>query len=211
MQTAKVLRFLNRTYLPLLGLYVLYGAVFTLYAGQGGGALSLMDTYYQLFPLVPAICLYIFGSGVGGYQLDLAVSLSCPRRVFFWGNLLYLLVSTAVLTALTALFFYLPGLLGWPEATFMPAALLPVLFPLNAAVGCLAQTATLIRREYRRLGTALHLLGILLMIALFALFGIGVFFSLPPAVPLAAMGVLAAVFFLCAALSARFTLRAVVR
>ena len=154
----RVLRFLVGLHLPGLGVFAVYAVGMTAYAALGGNLQDgVLSTYYYLFPLVPALFLGIFQYTSSVSYLNIALSMGCTRRAFFWGNQFMLLLTSLVVSLLTAFFLFLPQWLGWQGVEpFMPAAALPLLPLVTLAVGECASAAGLLRREHGVLGVVCY-------------------------------------------------------
>ena len=144
------IRFLWRQYAPASAVFLLYALLMTLFrsCSSAGPAGSPLGTYYYMFPIVPALFLLVFNFGVHSTFLDIALSMGCTRRDFLWGHQLLMVLLTLGLSALTALFLFVPGLLGLPEADFMAPAGLVYLVPFTLATAEAASAGGTLRRTH---------------------------------------------------------------
>ncbi len=163
-----VMRFLWRQYAPATAVFFLYALLMTLLHSlfPAGLADTTLGSYYYMFPIVPALFLLVFNFGVHSTFLDIALSMGCTRRTFLWGHQLMLLLLTLGLTALTALFLFVPGLLGLPEADFMTPRGLPYLLPFTLAAAEAASAGGALRRTRPGLSLAFYVLCLLALIFL---------------------------------------------
>ena len=162
------IRFLWRQYAPASAVFLLYALLMTLFrsCSSAGPAGSPLGTYYYMFPIIPALFLLVFNFGVHSTFLDIALSMGCTRRDFLWGHQLLMVLLTLGLSALTALFLFVPGLLGLPEADFMAPAGLVYLVPFTLATAEAASAGGTLRRTHPRLSLGFYALCLLVLIAL---------------------------------------------
>lgn len=164
----RVLRFLVGLHLPGLGVFAVYAVGMTAYAALGGNLQDgVLSTYYYLFPLVPALFLGIFQYTSSVSYLNIALSMGCTRRAFFWGNQFMLLLTSLVVSLLTAFFLFLPQWMGWDWVIpFMPVQALPYLPVATLAVGECMAAAGLLRRISPALGMVCYGVALVALICL---------------------------------------------
>lgn len=205
--------FLGRVFLPLLWVYLGYGVLISACAGFGDIDGTFLGGYYRMFPMVPVLCLFLFGTSSGTY-LALSLSLGCRRRDYLAAAQGVLAANALACTVLTALFLSLPGRLGWTWVEpFMSPDQLPLLLLLTVAAGELSTAVGLLLRTRRWLAVLLSALSVFALVAALAYIGVAAQLNWPVlerlARPAAAMAaaLIALGLFICV----RQTRRAVVR
>lgn len=167
---------------------------------------EFFGSYYYMLPMILLIFVIIFSFNISTIFRNMALSMNCLRRHFFWGCQAAFVAVALAGTALVWLAGTLPGLtgIGYPVQesglmSGMPAYIQPVQLLFLLAVSLLLQpTGAALGGLYGRSkvwATVLLIIVILLGIAgtVLMLFVNGGELSLPPAVPIGLLCALAVI------------------
>lgn len=106
-------RWLIRINLACCGIFALMS-----YIGSQCLKISFLAQYYHLMPLLCSIFLVIYAFGGTTTYRNLALSMGCRRRDYFWATQAAYVCSALLSVALVWLTGALPGLLGMDYAVF---------------------------------------------------------------------------------------------
>lgn len=110
-------------------LIVFLGCLIT---GVPSGNINLFATYYNMFPLMYLIIIFILSFALCTSNLNLALSYGCRRRDFFWGIHLQILIYVLFGWILTRCILILPAFGNWNNYTLRTLPLFDVSFPFYA-------------------------------------------------------------------------------
>ena len=110
-------------------LIVFLGCLIT---GVPSGNINLFATYYNMFPLMYLIIIFILSFALCTSNLNLALSYGCRRRDFFWGIHLQILIYVLFGWILTRCILLLPALGNWNNHALRTLPFFDVSFPLYA-------------------------------------------------------------------------------
>lgn len=186
--------------------------------------IQFFGSYYYMLPMILIIFVIIFSFNISTIFRNMALSMNCLRRHFFWGCQAAFVAVALAGTALVWLAGTLPGLtgIGYPVQesglmSGMPAYIQPVQLLFLLAVSLLLQpTGAALGGLYSRSkvwATVLLIIVILLGIVgtVLMLFVNGGEISLPPAVPVGLLCVLTVIGAVCEVYFWRSNAKTVVR
>lgn len=113
---AKSLRFLLQSAKVNLGVLTTFAAILTagvFLTGVPGGVENMFATYYGLFPLMSAMCLFIFAFAHCTSDLQLALSFGARRRDYFLALQFHMVFNALVCSVLQSILAWIPQATNW--------------------------------------------------------------------------------------------------